>query len=890
MLVIGTSFSSAIEINNEKEINNEEENKVYFLNSENVKSDIFFDGIKTTLISQQNENQNAENINLDIKEDINIKNDGSAELDITMELSSKKLIDLYKESLGVTSDLTEVDMEIPEQTNRQIFLEKDDGTIQEQEFVEPVRERFFDGIIEEQKFLYGVHITEFISSRIYSSNLNNELFINVKADALPYITNIADNVITIQSAPKQTTNTFIIEQMELSKVMIQSFSGNQVYTKNVDININLPKNAEIKNFENNGKFFDFGSASFSTDLTTKTASEIGFSEEWNIFEGEKITKENEINNLFSFNYEVESTKELLDFSNFNYDFDMSTFNDEPWSWSTNWDLITLEDNEGDLTYLIDVDLYLTLSGSLHVDLGKSKIYAQFGITAGLEVDVTISGQYTDTFNLLGGMQISGDQYSWRGCQALAVTVHVEPEAQIYVSVQGSVYIHFNPEANFNLKAGGDLDFQWAWPPVHFKPIFDFTTGGSLGDPTIQLSCSATVKPSLGFALSLLVFEIIGPRITPTIYFEGQIGWDSNDGAYWKGELGFDLFVGIQFTRFLHYNWPDPVYNTPLKTWKGTFNPVDNSPPTTTLYMGPEVNGYVGPLAFFWFKAKDDGPEGEGISETKFKIPEATDNSWHTFDYLLTHLIISNVENYNVKYYSTDISGNQENTKTKSVQADLTRPDLGLDFDGEYNKINDNRYEILKSSTKVYLLGKEVGTRKTNVRVWYKATHESGYETEWKYTDFYTGSKWYGWELTFGDLGRWTVEWVAEDGVWNVRSHELTLDVKDTFIPPSIELEAPRPGDLIFSGSYIGNFGFSMALFLICPNVQCTAYDDETGVAKVVFECGGKTDTDDSPSNGYFQGSIENVPTGLHRLYARAYDSNNDLVDSDSVSIIKFGGS
>jgi hypothetical protein len=880
-----------MEIHSKFKVKNDEETKLYFLNSESVESDVYFEGLKKANIKNQ-DIINSEKINLDISEVVDIDNDGSANLDITMEISSNKLINLYKESLGITNELSEVDMEIPEQTNRKISLELDDGTTIDEEYTEPVRERFLDGIIEEQKFLYGIFISEFRDTRIYSSNLNEKLCIYIKAKALLHITDISEEddlkTLTIQSAPKETINNFVNEQIELSKVMLQSFTGIQVFTKKVDINFILPQSVNILNFENKEKFFDFGSASFSTDLKMSTKNQISLSEEWNVCENKKSREENEIESLYIFKYEIESTEEMGDILKSDYDFDMSTFSDEPWSFSRNFDLITLEDNEGDLTYSIDVDFYLSLSGGLHVDLGKALIYAEFGLIVGLEVDATISGQYENTFNLFGGMSFAGNQYSWRGIQPLAIFVHVKPEAKLYVSVEGSVHIYLNPEADFSLKAGGDLDFVWAWPPVHFTPIFDYSLGGHF-DKSIDISCEATIKPSLGFAISLLVFEIIGPRITPTVYLEGTFGYDSNEGAYWKAELGFDLYVGIQFTPFIHWNWPESIYNAPLAKWKGSFNPGDNNPPTTSLYMSPKVNGYVGPLAIFWFKAKDNGPEGEGISETKFKIPEATDNSWHTFDYSLLHLIITNVENYNVKYYSIDTKGNQENTKTKSVQADLTRPDIGLDFSGEYYEIGDDEYEIKKDETKLYLVGREKGSRRTNVRVWFKATHESGFEIEWKITDFKTGSDWYGWELTFEDLGEWTVEWVAEDGVWNLRYYKITVNVVNQFIEPSIQITSPKRGDIRFGSNYFGNLGFSMAIFLLTSGVSVTAETEGNGIDYVRFECDGRRVTDETPNGNTYSGNIKAV-SGKETLYAKAFDKNGELLDSDTVPILKLGGS
>jgi len=731
----------------------------------------------------------AEIISISVNENVELLEDGTVYLKMMMDISSPDLVSLYKDSFGISEDAAEIDEEVPLSTTRFIEMEKDDGTIVENEIIEPVREGFYEGISEEQKHLFGFHVTEFHSSRLVSENLENNLKIQVEASAVPYVTDVdkpgSETKITLSSAPADNSNYFIISQMELTKTMLHSFSGEQIFKKSVDMTINFPKNANIIKVNTRGQNLDFGAAYLQTAVSTQSQRTIKFNEEWVLIERESLLHEENIDELFMVQYIVPTSSSLQDYVTYNYDFNTETLDDDPWSWSTDWDIISLSGSSGDVSWSVDVDLYLTLSGSLHVDLLGTCIYAEFGVLAGLEVTVDIDGSWSHTFNLLGGMLFSGKKYSWRGMQVLAIVVTVDPEAQLYVEVGGTVHVYINPEANFNLKAGGDLDFVWAWPPVHFTPIFEFTTGGSFGYD-YQVSAYAKVRPSLGFGISLLVFGVIGPRITPTLYLEGEIGYDSSSGAYWKAELGFDLLVGIQFTPWIHWNWPDPIYHTPLVTWKGTFEPPDNTPPETALFMGPEVNGYVGPVAFFWFEVIDPGAEASGVKETKFRIPEATDNSWHDFNYDYTYLILTGIDDYHVKYYSVDNCINQETTNSKTIHADLVKPIGGLSFDGWYREEDEGVYTILCDDTHVYLLGKDEGARSTNARVWYCAEHESGFTTEWRLSEY--DDKWSGWDLTFEDTGEWTVTWVVEDGVWNVVAYSLTfyveiLDYPDLNVDP-----------------------------------------------------------------------------------------------------------
>ena len=98
--------------------------------------------------------------------------------------------------------------------------------------------------------------------------------------------------------------------------------------------------------------------------------------------------------------------------------------------------------------------------------------------------------------------------------------------------------------------------------IKFKPIFEFNPYCTF-ETSIDIEVSATVRPYIGFAVSLLIYGIIGPRISPELYFELTLGYSEGNGFFWHGVLGFDLLVGIQFTPWFHWNWPDPLIDIHL---------------------------------------------------------------------------------------------------------------------------------------------------------------------------------------------------------------------------------------------------------------------------------------------------------------------------------------
>ena len=994
IVFLGSSFfgATATKVDNNKltkEIENNEIEKIL-----SIDSDALSKGqseLKTLEIKDIN---NLEKIEIEFNEDVNILEDGTLHLFITMDILSKKLVDLYKDSFGIPEDATDIDSEIPEETTRIVTMESEDGTIKENEVVQAVREPFFEGVAEEQKFLYGFIVTECFNSRLFSEDLENSLQISVEAKAFPYVTDSTEEgeekQIAISSSPSDVVSYFISSQMELANVMLRSFDGDQMYKKSVNMNINLPEDASFINVDTDQRRLSLGTAGYQANIVEASNSKIEMTENWLVVECQSVPQDRIVDELFNFEYSIITDTKTKTSGLLGEGYDTSALNDDPWEWSMNWDIVHLEDPNGNPSYSIDVDLYLTLTGTLHCDLGAQCIWARFDVLAGLEVDVQIDGAWSHTFPILGYSTFSGDKYGWRGLQTYAVVVTVTPTAEVTVDVGGSLHVNINPEANFWIKAGGDLDIVWDWNPFRYKTIFDYGYGGTF-DYTYELSAYAKIRPSIGFAISLTVFGIIGPRITPTLFLEGEIGYDSSQGAYWKAVLGFDLIVGIQFTA-LYWDWPHPVYSCEIYRWEGSWAPTDSTPPETTAYMGPWRNGYWGPLGILWFEAVDPGANGNSISETKFRIPQASDPSWRTFNNDMTYIVVTGIPDYTVQWYSKDSAGNQESTKTGAIQADIYKPVGSIAFDGPNEENGDNEWTIEQDDTTVMLRGEDESTRSTDARCWLQGEHvDSGTVTEWSITSYHSGL--YGFDVTFADPGDWIITFVVEDGVWNVRVYTLTFHVTgdappDTTPPtpnpstwatnphatgqtsiamkattatdPSggvqyyfeettghsggsnsgwqssssytdsglspgttykyrvrtrdalgntgswsttksattenepteadVDLTEPERGAFYIGGiKFASGYPFPFALLFLCSGVSCKAYVEGTGIDVVVFSCGSRSVEVDFTGDGYYTARITGV-MGSATVYAEAQDSGGNTLDSDSVRILKFGGS
>ncbi|MFX0126080.1 MAG: PKD domain-containing protein [Candidatus Hodarchaeota archaeon] len=709
-----------------------------------------------------------------ITEEANIQEDGFLHLHITKEVKSSTLVKMYKECLGVPRNDRHVDMEIPEEVDRVIYIQLDRGKVDKITKKEPVIERFYQGVEDEQKHLFGFHITEFLSNRIFSTNPENELKIEIEANALPYFSNIEETdsnmKMTVKSAPPEYIDYFMDTQMDLINLIVQNVSGRQIFERSVDLTFNFPEPASILDVGNYQKSYLLGDSNLNMCVETISSKKVSYHEDWIYDEWESLELKEEIGKLFSIEYEMPSSILSEVFETFAYNFSTESLDGDRWDWSMNWDGIHLEGCQGSVCWDIDVDLYLTLSGSLHGSWEDQKIWTEFGVEAGFEVDATITGAWSHTFEIWDYMHFSTSCHDWRGTQPVTMMVDVEPDAELYVEVGGYAHIYINPEADFSLKAGGDVDLL----PPGIHGIFEHTTGGSF-DCEFDLDAYAKIKPTLGFEINFGLFGM-GLDVTPQVYLLAEIGWD-DDGAYWKAYLGCKVEIGIDI---IITEWEcDLPIDFKVGFWKGTWNPGDHTAPITYAYIGPGVDDHVGPVSYLWFTAIDTGPAASGVDYTMFRVPEAEPpyNEWQEFEsgYLE---VTTNIDEFHVEWYSVDKDGNEEDQHTDIVNADIVPPSGYLYFDGWNETVGENTFKVKPDTVIYFIAADDAGPLPSFSMVLLYFEHVDG----WWASSFSETPEGYSWGYApAGELfgvygGEYTVEMYVIDKVWNGVLYHLTFIV------------------------------------------------------------------------------------------------------------------
>jgi len=723
--------------------------------------------------------KDTEIISMIISEDVTIFDDGTAYLEITIDVSSPQLVNLYKETFGIPMEMDKIDMEIPVNATR-IWEENYEGNITQLEMIEPVRKKFFEGIVEEQKFLFGFHVVEFYHSRILSSNPQKDLKIIVNANAIPYVSNAiqvdARNIFSMNSAPIKDTTDFIYSQMDASRSMLYCSNDLKKFEKIWNIKIIFPEKTDIDIVASRQGYYDFGGGSYIQTNISRQSESVLIKEKWEITRKPFTRKDIEIDSIFTIEFSIPGGGQYM-IKNYEYDFYHDDFRSEEWG-APDWNFTIPLSGSDPVEYQINITLYIkNMGGIAYIDIGEYNIWAHVNFTAGIEIDGYISATWDHTFSLYPPGKLSGKNYNFRGSQPLYILVEPKPKAELYVGITGTITFTLNPEADFWFDAGGDLDFQWNWPPMEFQPVFDYGINNCSFDRSFVLTIEATVKPKLGVEIAILIFGIVGPTITPEVYLEGTIGWSSDTNeVYWHAILGFDLMVGIQFLPLgiLQWDWPDPIIDIPIHEWDseedpGSPNPEDLTSPLTTLYKYPEVNGWTGRLTRFWFSAIDPGIDASGLDETWYNIPASQyGDTWRKFDYSFDHyiLISNNVPPgqydplYEIKYYSIDNESNTEIEQSKWIKVDLLHPSselsIGEPSSGDYVTMN----------TPITLSASDQGVGEWIIfyRIWF-----DGGWSDWNNSNC-------SWNtpvtFCFSEEGEHQLQWFAVDKVWNFENETV----------------------------------------------------------------------------------------------------------------------
>ncbi len=332
---------------------------------------------------------------------------------------------------------------------------------------------------------------------------------------------------------------------------------------------------------------------------------------------------------------------MTDFDVINYNFTHNNFSDYDWG-APDWDLtLPTITSTFPIPFEITISLHLGFSGIIHVDILDMCGWVRANLEAGFEVEGYIQGHlWSGTVWDLIACKLTGKNFEWQGSQPFFVIPLILPSASLTVGIDGRLDFDFHPQAEYWVKAGADIDWEWLPPHFEFHTIFEYGGTGFSFENTYNVSIEAWVKPAVGASISMLVLGIIGPEFTVEFYDQIALGYNiSEHKPYWHAEFGFDLLIGIRFYFLLvtiSWTYPYPLCKIVLCEYDsreepGGYDPIDTDPPVTNLFVRPTVNGYAGGISNFWFTATDQGPAASGLRYTKFNLPDYHGyNVWELF--------------------------------------------------------------------------------------------------------------------------------------------------------------------------------------------------------------------------------------------------------------------
>jgi len=816
-------------------------------------------------------NKGVEHMGVYCWENVTLTREGYADLEITMEVYSEKLVNLYKSALK--------------------FPDVD----------EEVRERFLKALSLEQEMLFGFHIAEFKNLDVTQTSAST-IFLHITASAIPRYIGAEEigNVIKIEieSASPGSVKEFLGQQISLTNLLMQSFDGYQIFVKEIHLRFFTDNETTIEDQSiERGRYLINGC---TVELTPASYPENSYMKiRVTVNENKKrIDGKGDLDvSLFSIKLSTDSSsfdKTVLSFEGDN-NANKSVY-DIPWSWAMDFDPVHLEGEENGIYYSIDLDFYLAFDGILHYaarDWCNYEVWVNTLVIAGLETYIYVSGEFEKTWSipLYPAKNLSYKSYGWCGDLAVEIVVLPSVEAEITVEAEGYIYASLFPEAQFDLVAGGYLTINWGYPPLIYTPKFSYTMGGSF-DKSFEAEFEAKIIPGMKFRLAVLLYGVVGPELTAHPYLDGRFGFNTDTGLWWRADLYIDLLVGVNFLAEIRWEWPAPICHVILKRWKGGNPPgEDTTPPVTTLSVGPMDRGYVGKKLYLWFNATDKGKVVSGVKTTKYRLPEAQDNSWKELDYPVDDYVRerSPKKDFNIEFYSIDKAGNKEAKNVLPLKADLKDPDSYLEFEGPYIDYDGEVFHILRNKTEVLLLGKDIGSRRTDYRVWLLVEHEGELMvincTRWFNCD---DSYKRGWGCIFHDTGNYKVKWIVEDKVGNCNYREITLVVKDRLEEASIAITFPKMGDFVILDGFLVLHSpfYTKRVFIACRYVHCEAQTTGDVIKKVEFECDGKTVVKEYPDeDSIYRARIRGVSAGEHLLTVRGYNYCNEVVAEDCVKIL-----
>lgn len=509
---------------------------------------------------------------LNIQEVINLDYNGHCTVQFKMVMPASPFADIYQEFLNFSID-TDIDEEhaIPVPSYAETYstlISQSNNWTSNQCFIYPsynnVKEQIVQGIIQEQFHSFGILINEnSVDIRMWGvyGGVCGIIF-HASGD----FQNTWDgNDWTAYIGPLDTNHSFDRASYNLLKIgylqdMIRSsnFAENQKYICNWDTTFNF--DFPIKNQREifgKGWVQDFGNGTFiSANIDLITSKSFVLSEQLIVDKNPVIFSVDDLLSdgflcykIFNVKCGLPKTSYLIR-TNRGFFERLSTFNID---WSINlMDLNYTIHLFDDAPFKIDLHLHQehTISGCISgkwgwFDLKNFKTWMQIDTEIDLGVELKLEASSTiPVFNqtlftlennfifIIGVIPID-----------TKVVYQVNPKLEISVVAAADITIPINFTGS--VKAGVGWKKKDGW-----YPISDANLHCDVGSPEVNLNAYFEIKPSVGFKVSLIFYEVAGPSFTISPFIILRYYVLGQNSGKWVQMVGIDILVGISWSSTL----------------------------------------------------------------------------------------------------------------------------------------------------------------------------------------------------------------------------------------------------------------------------------------------------------------------------------------------------
>jgi len=542
-------------------------------------------------------------------ENVNIFENGSCQLNILMNASSRRLSDIYSRGLGfnVTGNHTSsVNYTVPESIpldgpqnltfDQSMNVTYDSGLNVTGEI--PVNSSFCNGTRQQQLLSLGINITEFIN--VTMCRVKEEVFlVYVNATAEFLEKNKTDNNWTVSIGPPNWNMScdranFVLTQIGFIQQMLGSYVCEQTYNSTWVTHILLPPNATLNNY--NELFvppknwnMTFGNGTYMNAAILEASSQqIVLMETMRVTE--KLVNTTEPEQLVE--------KAFLCYKVFNIEYSLSNPGSDcsvnkdaggidDFRWSMDLTIVKIENLGFGLEFPVydkvnvGMDVNFSLEIKAHVGfktrwfkLRRFEAYLQSYGSIDVNFTMSVNGTFDhtweqDIFEWTPKNETLPEQPKkiyvfWAGPIPVVVRPLFHAIARLNVNVTANMTI------SFGAKAEGLLRFGAGWEDDDgFYPIFKAEMNVTRNGPDFDLELvDLQITPSLGFRPTLLFYETLGPFAELEPYAKLHVvdpGWNIT--------VGINLNVGIELSGWVKkitgledYSWT--IWNWVLWVFPG----------------------------------------------------------------------------------------------------------------------------------------------------------------------------------------------------------------------------------------------------------------------------------------------------------------------------------